>query len=228
MPRARLLASLLVPLVLAARAGAAPPVPWTAAHEHVRRLVTIEGVVARATATADRRCVLEFDAHDPAALRVVLLIPFVTDVPADPSHLYQGKRVQVTGRVMRFQGRLEMLVTPAQLEVVGLAAAPAPPAPTAEAAPATALPPVTPPPPTPVVAPPASGTVPASVTATDPRCHNWREERIAIRGELQALAAQLEECLAADRAGCAAMGDRLGPPLSRLAAVEAQLDRLCP
>ena len=242
MPRARFAAALLALLLLATRAGAAPPVPWTAAREHVRRLVTIEGVVARATLAADRRCVLEFDPEDPTALRVVVIIPFVTDVPADPSRLYQGKRVQVTGRVMRFQNRLEMLVTPAQLEVVGLTApAPAPavapaPAPvsrvpppaaapraplpaTASAAPASTVP---------VAVPPAPGTLPAPVAATDPRCRAWRDERVAIREELRALAARLDECLAADRPGCAALGDQLGPPLSRLAAVEERLDRHCP
>jgi hypothetical protein len=226
MPRARLAAALLAPLLLAARADAAPPVPWTAAREHVRRLVTIEGVVARATLAADRRCVLEFDPNDPAALRIVVIIPFVTDLPADPSHLYQGKRVQVTGRVLRFQDRLEMLVTPPQLEVVGLTAVPPTPASAVAAAPPTAE--RTPAAPAPAGAPPASNPPPARVAATDPRCRAWRDERTAIRDELRTLVGQLGGCLAADRPGCAGLGDQLGPPLSRLAAVEARLDRHCP
>jgi hypothetical protein len=245
MRRALLAATLLVSLLPLALARAAAPVPWTAAGEHVRRLVTIEGVVARATTTPERRCVLEFDPNDPAALRVVLIIPLITDLPIDPSRLYQGKRVQVTGRVTRFQGRLEMVVTPPQLDVVGLTvppaaappvAAPAPVpagAPVAPVAPAAPGPPATPAAsgvPTPVApaAPAVSSTLPPPVPPPDPRCRAWRDDRTAVRAELRTLAHRLDECLAEDRAGCAGLGDRLGPPLSRLEAVEAHLDRHCP
>lgn len=256
MRRARLPATLLVPLVPLALAGAAAPVPWTAAADHVRRLVTIEGVVARATTTADRHCVLEFNPDDPAALRVVLIIPLITDLPVDPARLYQGKRVRVTGRVTRFQGRLEMAITPPQIEVVGLTTPPATPAavvpPTAP--PPPAVPPAAPvapapaapaPPVSPVIlptpaapaapardtgpaVPAASSTLPPPVPAPDPRCRGWRDERTAVRSELHGLTRRLDECLAADRGGCAALGDQLGPPLSRLEAVEAQLGRYCP
>jgi hypothetical protein len=247
MRHARLAAAMVGPLVGFAAALAAAPVPWTAAGDHVRRLVTIEGVVARATTTPDRRCVLEFDPNDPAALRVVLVIPLITDLPVDPARLYQDKRVQVTGRVMRFQGRLEMVVTPPQLEVVGLTAP--------RVAPAAAAPPVTPvapvpaavpppppaaaiapgtraaPPAAPAVAPaaaPVVSTVPPPAPAPDPRCRGWRDDRTAVRAELRALARDLDQCLTEDRTGCAARGDRLGPPLSRLVATEARLDRYCP
>src|SRR5262245_52397141 len=61
MPPARR-ASMLIVALLACGVAAAEPIPFTAAGEHVRRLVTVEGVVARATTTPERRCVLEFDA----------------------------------------------------------------------------------------------------------------------------------------------------------------------
>jgi hypothetical protein len=269
MPTARCFSLLIVTLLLASRVAADEPIPFTAAGEHVRRLVPVEGVVARATTTPERRCVLEFDPNDPAALRVVMTIPLITDLPADPSRLYQGKRVQVTGRVMRFQNRLEMVVTPAQIDVVGLTApspppaaapppppastpppalapravpaspaapapptatAPAPPPPAREPPAATPAPPAPPPPVpaahTPVVAPPTSTLPPPPIV--DPRCAEWRTRRAALRDELRALARRLEECLAADRTGCAELGDQLGPPLSRLTEVEQRLDAACP
>ena len=111
MPPARTAFLLTAALLVASQAMAVTPMPWTEAGEHVRRLVTIEGVVARATITPERRCVLEFDPNDPAALRVVMTIPLITDLPADPSRLYQGKRVQVTGRVTRFKDQLEMILS---------------------------------------------------------------------------------------------------------------------
>src|SRR5262245_20046131 len=269
MPTARRISVLIATLLLATRVSATDTIPFTAAGEHVRRLVTIEGVVARAATTPERRCILEFDPNDPAALRVVLIIPLITDLPADPSRLYQGKRVQVTGRVTRFQNRLEMLVTPPQIDVVGLteppppptprptttlppppppapapraaptpsaapnppAAAPAPPVPAtpapaparAPAPPAPALPAPTAPPP----APPVSTTQPPP-PIVDPRCAGWRAQRSQLREEVRTLTEALNECLAADRPGCAALGDRLGPPLSRLADVEQRLDAACP
>lgn len=239
MSRTRRTATVVTVLGLLRLAAAATPVPWTAAADHVRRLVTIEGVVARATPTADGRCVLEFDADDPAALRVVLVVPLITDLPADPSRLYQGKRVRVTGRVVRFQNRLEMLVTPPALEVVGLTATPPAPLPPARAvatpvappaaAPAAAPAPAAaanPPPVAPAAAPQA--IAPAPPPPVDRRCQPWREERTALRGELRTLARQLEDCLGTDRTGCAALGDALGPPLSRLDAVEERLARYCP
>ena len=61
MLRGALAMAALLPLALAAHAEAATSVPWTKARDHVRRLVTIEGVVARAVTTPERRCVLEFD-----------------------------------------------------------------------------------------------------------------------------------------------------------------------
>jgi len=259
MSRRRLaVATLAWALALATQAAARDVVPWTAAGEHVDRLVTIEGVVARGYTTPERRCILEFDADDPAALRVVLLIPLVTDLPREPHRLYQGKRVQVSGRVTRFQRRLEMVVTPNQIEVVGLTEAPPASAPAPSAKPPTPLPTTTPRPP--VAAPPAEApstpavaptpappppavpfrvvpppappttapTTPPTTLPPDPMCRTLDDERSAIRAELREQNEALQRCLAEGRSGCAALGDRLGPLLSRLEGVEQQLARRCP
>ncbi|HWP64616.1 MAG TPA: hypothetical protein VNO26_01735 [Candidatus Limnocylindria bacterium] len=252
MSSARRAAALLAAALACATAAGAATVPWTAAGAHVRRLVTVEGVVARATTTAERRCILEFDPDDPRALRVVIRIPLITELPADPARLYAGKRVQVTGRVTRFQNRLEMLVTPAQVEVVGLAATPShtapPPAPAPPEASGQAPPTATPAPPSAATPPPAAAPQPAAarppattpqpatappttavpLTVVDPRCAGWRAERAAVREELRALTSRLADCLAAGRTGCADAGDRLGPPLSRLADLEQRLGVACP
>jgi hypothetical protein len=210
---------LLGSLLPTAFGAAAAPVPWTAAGAHVGRLVTIEGVVAQAATTEAGRCILAFDPADDDALRVVLLIPLLTDLPSDPSRLYASKRVRATGRVRRFQGRLEMVVTPPQLEVVGLTATAAPPPSVPSAAPP-------PPPPPPATAEPAARVAPPP--PPDPRCRAWEDDRTAARRELGGLVQALAACLDAARTGCAALGDRLGPPLSRLQALEERLARHCP
>lgn len=218
----RLLVGLVLAVVESAGALAAPPtIPWTAAPAHVGGRVTIEGVVVQAETTPEGRCVLRFDPDDPAAIHVVLLIPLVTDLPRDPRHLYEGKRVRVTGRITRFQRRLEMVVTPPLIEVVGLTtAAPAAVAPGSSPAAPLARP-------APPVAPAAPDAAPVA-PPPDARCHLWHDERTAVRDEIRTLSRALEACLAADRGGCTALGDRLGPPLSRLAAVEEHLARTCP
>jgi hypothetical protein len=242
--------ALAMALACATAAAAREPVPWTEAPQHVGRLVTVEGVVARGETTPEGRCVLWFDANDPSALRVVLIIPLVNDLPRQPERLFQGKRVQVSGRVMRFQDHLEMAVTPAQIEVVGLTATPPPatppapppapvitpraPAPTPPAAaprapapaPTPAPPPAPAPPPPPAPATPP--TTPPTTVAPDPKCRTLEDDRAAVRAELREANAALQRCLAEGRSGCAALGDRLGPLLSRLEAVEQQLARRCP
>jgi hypothetical protein len=211
----RLPAALLAVALLVSTAAAAEPLAWTAAAAHVGRRVTIEGTVARAHTADTGRCVLEFDAVDPQALRVVVLIPLVSDLPREPHRLFEGKRVQVTGRATRFAGRLEMVVTPAQIEVVGLTtsrpATPAAPPDAPRAAPTPPLPNAAAPP------PPA-----------DRVCRDLAEQRAAVRAELLALVRELTQCLDDDRRGCAAAGDRLGPALSRLDGVEQRLERRCP
>src|SRR5205814_1756566 len=81
------------------------------------------------------------------ALRVVLLIPMLTDLPRHPERLYAGRRVRVTGRVQRFRGRPEMVLrSPDAIEVVDLA--------TGAATATVRQPPPPPPASTPTAAPP--------------------------------------------------------------------------
>jgi hypothetical protein len=241
--------ALVVTLACATGAAAREPIAWTEAAQHVDRLVTVEGVIARGETTPEGRCILWFDAGDPRALRVVLIRPLVSDLPREPQRLFQGKRVQVSGRVMRFQDHLEMAVTPAQIEVVGLTATPPPAAPTAPppaavsppraptAAPTPAPPPspaamparsAPPPTPAPAPVPTAPPTTPPTTVAPDPACRQLEDDRAAVRAELREQNEALQRCLAEGRSGCAALGDRLGPLLSRLEAVEQQLARRCP
>src|SRR5207247_825163 len=78
--------------------AAAPPVyPWQEAGRHVGEVVTIEGMVAAAHGTGDT-CVLEFAPDDPHALRVILLVPLFSSLPAKPDRLYaQNRAVTVLG-----------------------------------------------------------------------------------------------------------------------------------
>jgi hypothetical protein len=59
-------------------------------------------------------------------------------------------------------------------------------------------------------------------------CRTLEDDRAAIRAELREQNQALQECLAEGRSGCAALGDKLGPLLSRLESVEQQLARRCP
>jgi hypothetical protein len=129
----------------------------------VGRQVTVEGDVVAARTVGDT-CVLEFAADDPTALRVVLLIPAITNLPRQPERLYLGKRIQASGLVRAYKGRPEMVLrSPGQIEVVDVAG----PSHPVEARPAeTSAPP-------PAVAPPAAvaptPTAGSAAVATPPR-----------------------------------------------------------
>jgi hypothetical protein len=186
-------------IVLASRVAGVPP-PSVSLHElssRVGEIVTFEGDVAAAYTTTGT-CVLEFEAANPKGFRAVLVIPLFTGLPRQPERLYAGRRVRVSGRVQRFQGRLEMVLRdPSQVEIVDVAGAPPPPGdvatapeppPSAPAAPPVAAPlpppppavvpparaereaPSTPPPPLAAVPPPAPAAEPAPATppATTP------------------------------------------------------------
>jgi hypothetical protein len=111
-------------VALATLAGAVPPplVEWRAAGDHVGEVVTVEGDVVAAR-TDSEGCVLQFAPDEARAFRVVLLIPLLSDLPPHPEQLYAGRRVRASGRVLRFQGRPEMVLRSAdQIEVVDVAA----------------------------------------------------------------------------------------------------------
>jgi hypothetical protein len=154
--RIRVALAALLGAAVVARAVAPPVVPWQEADHHVGEIVTLEGVVASVRSTGDT-WVLEFAPDDAHAVRVVLMVPLLSNLPRAPERLYGARRVRASGLVRRFQGRPEMVIrNPSQIEVVDVAG---PEAATPEAAPhAAAPPPAAPaPPPPPVVraAPPS-------------------------------------------------------------------------
>jgi hypothetical protein len=162
-------------LALASRVGGVPPpsVPLGELPSRVGEIVTVEGDVAAAYTTAGT-CVLEFEAANPKGFRAVLVIPMFTDLPRQPERLYAGRRVRVSGRVQRFQGRLEMVLRdPSQVEIVDVAGVPPPPSmATGPEPPPPAAPPaaVAPPPPAAVAPPPpaAGAPEPPPAPATPP------------------------------------------------------------
>src|SRR5262249_56984479 len=72
-------------------------VPWQAAGGYEGEGITVEGDVARARLEADT-VVIEVSTDDPNALRAILLIPLLTDLPPQPQRLYQGQRAPARAR----------------------------------------------------------------------------------------------------------------------------------
>jgi hypothetical protein len=166
----RAAASTALALALASRVAGVPPpsVPLGELSSRVGEIVTVEGDVAAAYTTAGT-CILEFEAANPKGFRAVLVIPLFTGLPRQPERLYAGRRVRVSGRVQRFQGRLEMVLRdPSQVEIVDVAGVPPPPGdvPTAPAPPPPAA--VAPPAPLEHEAPRAPATPPARVEREAP------------------------------------------------------------
>jgi hypothetical protein len=236
-------------LALAGRVwGAAPPlVPWREAGAHVGNIVTVEGEVVAARTTADA-CVLEFAAEDPHAFRAVLLLPLLSSLPPHPERLYLGRRVRVSGRMQRFQGRPEMVLRgPAQIEVIDVAAAATPGdgAPTAAPAPASPRAAV----PEPAAPPDAPGSPPAAPAASEPAapepppqglgeavarrlaridsCDRARARWREAAGAARERAAILAQCLDAGGYRCRTEAAAIAPALSALEWAEQQVESTC-
>ncbi len=223
-------------ITMAGTAGGTPPVvSWGDAGNYVGEIVTVEGDVAAAH-TTDDGCVLEFS-DDPHAFRVVLLVPLLSSLPRQPDRLYRGARVRVSGRVLRFGGRPEMVLRdPDQIAIAGVAptdaTTPRPPAPTA---PSPGASPPAPAPPD--VAPPATPDAPApravsdaapseSHTPFDPctSAHaRWRD----TAARLSARTAELQRCLSAASYRCRADGEAMAPALAALEWAERQVEDAC-
>ncbi len=235
----RLAPTLSIVLTVASLAvAAAPLVPWSEAGRHVGKLVTLEGFVTE-TRRDGRRVTLIFDADDPRAVRITLLIPLVTDLPPEPETLYRSRRVQVFGRVLRAAGRLDVVVTdPDRITVEGL---------TSDGSSATG--PDTLPEPVPPPAPPTPGSttvpakaVPTSTIRASPRqaarddaaaeaaaaCARLATSRDAARRRTLDAVEALRDCLREARAGCSATADRVAAPLARLEAIEQAIRARCP
>jgi hypothetical protein len=146
--------------------GDLPVVDWRDAGERAGQVVTVEGDVRDAECSEDR-CVLEFAPEDPRGFRVVVLMSMFSRAADAPDATYRGRRIRATGKVQRFQGRVEMVLRgTGQIELADTAAtAPiATPSTTTPPAPPPTTPPATLPPP---AAPPASGP-PAAPEAAPP------------------------------------------------------------
>jgi hypothetical protein len=207
-------------LALAGVARGAPPptITWQDASHHTGELVTVEGDVVEARSTGDT-CVLEFASDDPRAFRAVLLLPLLTSLPQHPEQLYRGKRVKVSGRIARFQGRPEMVLrTPGQIEVVDVSGAPPP---------AAIAPPPTPPA-EPVPSPPR-GLVKdvqqrlAEAGGCERARARWREAGTAARERASALS----RCIDTTGYRCRSQSAALAPALSELEWAEQQVEASC-
>jgi hypothetical protein len=93
----------------AADAAAPPVVDWRAAGERIGQVVTVEGDVRDAQCAEDR-CILEFAPDDPGGFRVVVLMPMFTRATPAPDETFRGRRIRATGKLQRFQGRVEMVL----------------------------------------------------------------------------------------------------------------------
>ena len=163
---------------------APPVVDWRDAGERAGQVVTVEGDVREAECSEDR-CVLEFAPEDARGFRVVVLMAMFSRAADAPDVTYRGRRIRATGKVQRFQGRVEMVLRgTGQIELADTAAvttpsttrptAPPPTAPPSTAPPPTApvptLPPSAPPPTTPPapIPPAASEATPPPVPPAPP------------------------------------------------------------
>jgi len=155
-------------------------------------------------------CVLEF-ADDPLAFRAVLLLPLLSDLPPQPERLYHQKRVRLTGRVQRFQGRPEMVLrSPKQVELVDEGGVPPRPSEPADGAPSA-----------PATAPPAAVGLSHPCGAARAR---WREAAALARTR----AAALDRCLDAAEYRCGAEAAALGPAVVDLERAAKQVEGACP
>jgi hypothetical protein len=227
----RYAAPALAALFLSAAALARPPdvVPWSEAATHVGRILTVEGRVGRARVEGGA-CTLEFAPEDPAAFRVVLMLPLF-QAPEAPERLYTGRLVHASGRVQVFQGRAEMIIRRAdQIEVLdAVPTTTALPAPTTT----TTLPPPPPPaaapvPPPPVVDPVTPSTLPAvAPPPVTELCVRARERLEAARRELSARSDDAAHCLRSGTSRCASERDAVARALETLPAREAEADSAC-
>ena len=211
-------AAVAVALAGVARGVPPPTVSWQDASHYVGEIVTVEGDVAEARTTGNT-CVLEFAPDDPRAFRAILLLPLLTSLPQHPEQLYRGRRVKVSGRIARFQGRPEMVLrAPGQIEVVDVSGAP----------PAAA----TAPPPTPLAedAPsPPRGLAKdvqqrlAQVGGCERARARWREAGTTARER----ATTLSRCIEGTGYRCHSESAALAPALSELEWAEQQVEASC-
>ena len=97
---------------------AAPSViPWTEAAKWYNANATVEGVITR-TANTGRVIYLDFSPRN-SDMKVVIFPQDAAKFPQPPEKMYQGKKIQVTGKIQEYQGAPEIIVrSPAQIKIV--------------------------------------------------------------------------------------------------------------
>ena len=206
-------ALLVVAAALPAYARDPDAVSWKDAGARVGQVITVEGIVARAS-VASGACTLEFAPDDPSALRVILMLSLFA-APDEPDRLYEGRRVQASGRVQSYEGRPEIIIRRAdQITLLD-----EPSATTSSTLPAPAVPvPTTPPPPPP---PPSGGK------RLPEDCARSRDLYQAARRELAVRSEQAARCLRAEALRCQNERAHLGAALETLRLREAESDAAC-
>jgi hypothetical protein len=240
---------------LVVSAAVADVVPASEAGRHVGTHGTVEGDVATVTVDASG-VVLSFSVAEGPGFRAVLVRSLVSSLPRDPSQVYAGKRVRITGLIQRFAGRPEMILESAsQIEVVDVAGAPSPATTTTTrtiaptTVPAATLPPATTPAPAAAVsgsARPAASTVPAPpTTSTLPpapaevlpglrerlaadACRRARERWATAAAAARTATGALDRCLGESPYRCRAATAAVAPRLADLEWAEQEVAERCP
>ena len=92
-------------------------IPWNEAAKWYNATMTVEGVITR-TANTGRVTYLNFSSRNND-MKVVIFPQDAAKFSQPPEKMYQGKKIQVTGKVEEYQGGPEIIVrSPAQIRIV--------------------------------------------------------------------------------------------------------------
>lgn len=213
--RSRLRSGCVVWLAMAgATAAWAVEIAPHEARQHIGEIVTVVGEVTGAE-TAGDTCTLTFG-PEPDGLRVVLLLPVLTDLPEHPERLYRDRRIRATGRIQQFKGIPEMVLRgAARVEVIGFSAS-APSMPASSSTSTTI----------PLRAAPASPAAAIAALAEE-RCARartrWRDASTVAREHATALT----RCLEGTGYRCRTESEALAPALAALEWAEQQVEAAC-
>ncbi|MCK4659194.1 MAG: endonuclease/exonuclease/phosphatase family protein [Phycisphaerae bacterium] len=160
MKRCMLLLSLSIPLLLPTTGYAAdeavrplPEVSWKDAAEHIGEKCVVVGEVVL-TKNIGSMCFLNFHQDFKTNFTAVIKRKSYDLFPEPPENLYAGKMVRISGKIIEYNGKPEIIITsPDQIEIVDAAGVPTP------AEPSTPQKPQQAPPAPRVVVPPFAGIV---------------------------------------------------------------------
>ncbi len=92
-------------------------IPWNEAAKWYNATMTVEGVITR-TANTGRVIYLNFSSRNND-MKVVIFPQDAAKFSQPPEKMYQGKKIQVTGKIEEYQGAPEIIVrSPAQIRIV--------------------------------------------------------------------------------------------------------------